>query len=239
MLEYARFRGAAGFLHERLEAEIGFRYRSAPLPPELRRVSLDLAEAIYDPELLGEAIGGLLRMPPPIDLRHVRAARDAWRSAWRTCAACCARRGFSFDDAVRGRRPGDRGDHPVRAARAVQGRARWRGSRRQPFGPITITSVSGLGCRVEDVVNELARIVEALLFLSAGPCPVDVLADACEVSEGEVVEALARSARALREGYAAWCCARWPAAHARHRPGGRARRATTALASPHAAAHPG
>jgi segregation and condensation protein B len=47
-------------------------------------------------------------------------------------------------------------------------------------------------------VNELARIVEALLFLSPEPVTVDRLADACEVSEGEVVEALAR----LREHYA-------------------------------------
>jgi chromosome segregation and condensation protein ScpB len=41
-------------------------------------------------------------------------------------------------------------------------------------------------------VNELARIVEALLFLSPDPLPVEALADACEVGEGEVVEALAR-----------------------------------------------
>jgi segregation and condensation protein B len=47
-------------------------------------------------------------------------------------------------------------------------------------------------------VNELARIVEALLFLSPEPVPVERLADACQVSEGEVVEALAR----LREHYA-------------------------------------
>ena len=47
-------------------------------------------------------------------------------------------------------------------------------------------------------MNELARVVEALLFLSPEPVPVESLADACEVSEGEVVEALAR----LREHYA-------------------------------------
>ena len=29
-------------------------------------------------------------------------------------------------------------------------------------------------------MNELARIVEALLFLSPDPVPVDVLADACD-----------------------------------------------------------
>jgi segregation and condensation protein B len=47
-------------------------------------------------------------------------------------------------------------------------------------------------------VNELARIVEALLFLSADPVGVERLADACEVTEDEVTEALAR----LREHYA-------------------------------------
>src|SRR5215204_3989476 len=49
MLEYHRYRGAAQHLRDRLEAEHGYRYRSAPLPPELRRVSLEAAEAAYDP----------------------------------------------------------------------------------------------------------------------------------------------------------------------------------------------
>jgi segregation and condensation protein B len=47
-------------------------------------------------------------------------------------------------------------------------------------------------------VNDLARIVEALLFLSSEPLTVAEMADASEVGEGEVVEALAR----LREHYA-------------------------------------
>ena len=47
-------------------------------------------------------------------------------------------------------------------------------------------------------MNELARIVEALLFLSPEPLSATDLADAAEVGEGEVVEALAR----LREHYA-------------------------------------
>jgi segregation and condensation protein B len=50
-------------------------------------------------------------------------------------------------------------------------------------------------------LNELARIVEALLFLSSEPLPVETLADACEVSEGEVVEALARLREHYAEGY--------------------------------------
>jgi len=47
-------------------------------------------------------------------------------------------------------------------------------------------------------MRELDRVVEALLFLSSEPVPVSELADAAEVGEGQVVEALAR----LREQYA-------------------------------------
>ncbi len=47
-------------------------------------------------------------------------------------------------------------------------------------------------------MNELARVVEALLFLSADPLSVAELAEASQAGEGEVVEALAR----LREHYA-------------------------------------
>src|SRR5215210_2941568 len=72
MLEYHRYRGAAEHLRARLEAEHGYRYRSAPLPPELRRISVEAAEAAYDPGRLAEALGGLLVVPPPLDLRHVR-----------------------------------------------------------------------------------------------------------------------------------------------------------------------
>ncbi len=50
-------------------------------------------------------------------------------------------------------------------------------------------------------MNELARVVEALLFLSAEPVSLDRLADACESSEGEVVESLARLREHYAEGY--------------------------------------
>ena len=50
-------------------------------------------------------------------------------------------------------------------------------------------------------MNELARIVEALLFLSSEPIDTTALADACETSEGEVVEALARLREHYAEGY--------------------------------------
>jgi segregation and condensation protein B len=50
-------------------------------------------------------------------------------------------------------------------------------------------------------MNELARIVEALLFLSSEPVAVTDLAEAAEVSEGEVVEALQRLREHYAEGY--------------------------------------
>src|SRR3954463_5825077 len=59
MLEYRRFRNAAGFLHDALPRESGFPSPAAAPPPELRRVSLELAAASYEPAQLAEAIGGL------------------------------------------------------------------------------------------------------------------------------------------------------------------------------------
>ena len=50
-------------------------------------------------------------------------------------------------------------------------------------------------------MDELARVVEALLFLSSDPVSATDLADACEVGEGEVVEALARLREHYAEGY--------------------------------------
>jgi segregation and condensation protein B len=50
-------------------------------------------------------------------------------------------------------------------------------------------------------MNELARIVEALLFLSSEPIAVTDLAEAAEVGEGEIVEALARLREHYAEGY--------------------------------------
>src|SRR5437588_7701858 len=41
MLEYARYRGAAGYMHERLAEESGLRYRSAPTPIAPRPVPLE------------------------------------------------------------------------------------------------------------------------------------------------------------------------------------------------------
>jgi len=102
MLEYRRFKGAAEALRERLEAERGYRYRSATLPPELRRVSLDHAEAVYDPDLLAEAMGGLLRVPPPIDLSHVATPKVSLADRVTHLRSLLRRGRFTFDEAVAG-----------------------------------------------------------------------------------------------------------------------------------------
>lgn len=72
LLEYRRYRDAAAVLEQRFEAERGYLYRSAPLPPELRKVALDAATAVYDPERLGAALGDLLVIPPELNLDHIR-----------------------------------------------------------------------------------------------------------------------------------------------------------------------
>ena len=72
MLEYRRYRDAAEMLARRFEEARGYLYRSAPLPPELRRVALDAASAAYDPERLGAALGDLLTEPPELNLDHIR-----------------------------------------------------------------------------------------------------------------------------------------------------------------------
>ena len=139
MLEYRRYRDAAGFLRERLEAENGFRYRSAPLPAHLRRVSLEMAEAAYAPDRLGEALGGLLRVPPKIDLHHMAKPRVSLEQRLAHVRTLLGRRSsFSFDDAVQG---ADRMTEAVTLFALLEllksGEADWQQD--ESFGPITIT----------------------------------------------------------------------------------------------------
>lgn len=138
MLEYSRYRAAADFLHARLGAEQGFRYRQAPLPPALRRVSLETAERAYEPEQLGRALGDLLRTPPPLDVRHVRRPAVSIGERLRHLRELLRRRsGFSFDEAVHG---ADRLTEAVTLFALLElykaGEAHW--EQEVPFGPITV-----------------------------------------------------------------------------------------------------
>jgi segregation and condensation protein A len=138
MLEYRRYASAAGFLRQRIEAENGYRYRSAPLPPELRKVALETAESVYDGERLARAIGDLLRTPPPLDTSHMKRALVTVEQRLSHLRGLLKRSGrFSFDDAVKG---ADRVTEAVTLFALLEmykaGEARWEQS--EPFAPITV-----------------------------------------------------------------------------------------------------
>ena len=142
MLEYKRYSGAAGFLRARIEAESGFRYRSAPLPPELRKVSLETADAVYDPSRLSQAIGDLLKAPPPLDMSHM--ARPLVTVEQRLTHLRGLLRGkgkFLFDEAVRG---ADRVTEAVTLFALLEmykaGEVVWQQD--EPFAPITVEARS-------------------------------------------------------------------------------------------------
>ena len=139
MLQYARFRGAGGWMGIGHAAGQAFLYRAAPLPPALRRVSVEIAERAYDPAVLGQAIGSLLRTPPPLDLRHMEAPRVSVADRLSLLRGLLARRGgrFSFDEAVDG---ADRVTVAVTLFALLEmyksGEAGW--EQHEPFGPITV-----------------------------------------------------------------------------------------------------
>jgi segregation and condensation protein A len=139
MLQYARFRGAGGWTAHAHAAGQAYLHRSAPLPAALRRVSLEVAERAYDPTVLGQAIGGLLRTPPPLDLTHLAMPRVSVADRLSHLRALLSRGRFSFDDAVQG---ADRVTVAVTLFALLElyknGEAAW--EQDVPFGPITVHS---------------------------------------------------------------------------------------------------
>jgi segregation and condensation protein A len=89
LLDAQRYRAAANHLRDRLAGQAGFRFRSAPLPPSLRRATLTDAVAVYKPDRLAAAIGDMLRLPEPSGTSA--RPKSAWPSAWPICARSCAR----------------------------------------------------------------------------------------------------------------------------------------------------
>ncbi len=102
MLDARRYRSAASHLGGLLAAQHGVRFREAPLPAHLRSTVLQPADGSQDPELLGEAIGRLLTMPPEISMRHVSVPRVAVSERLALLRGLLRRGAFSFDEAVRG-----------------------------------------------------------------------------------------------------------------------------------------
>jgi segregation and condensation protein A len=139
MLEYRRYRDAAAHLTGLFADGRRYLYRSAPLPPELRRASLDAATQVYEPARLPEAIGDLLRTPPAPDTSHIRPTVSLERRL-RVLRELLARRGGPVDfDAAFGSE--DRLTQAVTLFALLEmhkkGEATW--EQREVFGPIEIT----------------------------------------------------------------------------------------------------
>jgi len=137
MLEYRRYRDAAAMLERRFEEARGYLYRSAPLPPELRRVALDAAVAAYDPERLGAALGDLLTEPPALNIDHIRPTVSLEKRLRALREALRNRGSIDFDEEFGGE---DRLTQAVTLFALLdmyrKGEATW--EQRQAFGPITI-----------------------------------------------------------------------------------------------------
>jgi segregation and condensation protein A len=100
LLGAQRYRTAAEHLRARLDEEEGHRFRSAPLPPWLRKTALRDADAVYDPAILVSAIGDLLQVPPPVDVRHMTVAKVTVAERLAHLRALLSTGRFTFSDAV-------------------------------------------------------------------------------------------------------------------------------------------
>jgi len=100
LLDAHRYRAAAEHLRERLAGQEGHRFRSAPLPASLRRASLAEAGTVYDPVILARAIGGLLEVPEPVDVRHMVGSRVTVAERLAHLRTLLRHGSFNFDEAV-------------------------------------------------------------------------------------------------------------------------------------------
>lgn len=137
MLEYRRYRDASAELVERFEAERGYLYRSAPLPAAMRRVAVDAAVAVYDPERLAAAIGDLLVEPEELDISHIRPTVSLERRLRVLRDALGRRTSFDFDDEFGGE---DRLTQAVTLFALLElyrkGEVTW--EQKETFGPIRV-----------------------------------------------------------------------------------------------------
>ena len=142
MLEYRRYRDAAAALAELFEANRGYMYRSAPLPRELRRVAVEAATAVYDPDTLGAALGDLLTEPADVDVSHIRPTVSLERRLRALRDALGRRSDFDFDEEF-GKE--DRLTQAVTVFALLElyrkGEVTW--EQKEQFGPIEVKAVRG------------------------------------------------------------------------------------------------
>jgi segregation and condensation protein A len=142
LLEYRRYRDAATMLSERFEAARGYLYRPAPLPPDLRRVAVEAATAVYEPERLAAAIGELLEEPPQLDTGHIRPTVSLERRLRALRDALAGHASIDFDEQFGGE---DRLTQAVTLFALLElyrkEEVTWKQSR--PLGPIEIRRREG------------------------------------------------------------------------------------------------
>jgi segregation and condensation protein A len=141
MLEARRYRTAATHLRELFASQEGVRFRSAPLPPELRTTTTEPQEGSQDPAALGEAIGRLLHMPPAISVRHILVPRVSVAERLHHLRGLLLRGRFTFDEAVQG---ADRMTVAVTVFALLElyrrGEARW--EQAENFGDVSVHAVA-------------------------------------------------------------------------------------------------
>jgi len=140
MLEYARYREAAEHIRDLFADGRRYLYRLAPLPPELRRVSLDAAQPAYEAQQLGVALGDLLRLPPAPDTSHIRPTVSLERRLGVLRELLGRRRSFDFDELFADE---DRLTQAVTLFALLEmhkrGEASW--SQKDTFGPIQVEAL--------------------------------------------------------------------------------------------------
>jgi segregation and condensation protein A len=141
MLEYRRYRDASKVLSDRFESQRRYLYRSAPLPTELRRIAVQAATAVYDPDRLGSALGDLLTEPPDVDISHIRPTVSLERRLRALRDVLRRRTSFDFDEEFGGE---DRLTQAVTVFGLLElyrkGEITWVQS--EPFGPIEVRKVA-------------------------------------------------------------------------------------------------
>lgn len=137
LLDAHRYRAVAGDLLGRLEAQEGYRFRSAPLPRSLQRAPMQHAHAVYSPSKLAGALAGLLRMPEPVDVGHIAVPRVSVAERLAHLRLLLRAGSFKFEQAVL------RADRVTIAVTLFavlelykQGELTW--TQGEPFGEITI-----------------------------------------------------------------------------------------------------
>ncbi|HET6998820.1 MAG TPA: ScpA family protein [Solirubrobacterales bacterium] len=141
MLEYRRYRDASKVLSDRFESQRGYLYRSAPLPAELRRIAVEAATAVYDPDQLGAALGDLLTEPPDVDISHIRPTVSLERRLRALRDVLRRRTSFDFDEEFGGE---DRLTQAVTVFGLLElyrkGEITW--EQKEPLGPIQVRKVT-------------------------------------------------------------------------------------------------